>query len=376
MMSLFRNRSLLSFSLIVALVLNPLNVFAAWDLNMPEGVTTLSKEIYDLHMLILIIACVIGAVVYGGIIWILIAYRKSKGSQPAKFTHNLFVELVWTIVPTIILIVMAIPATETLRKIYDTSESDLDIMITGYQWKWHYRYLEEDISFFSNLSTPIEQIEKGSTVEKNEFYLLEVDKPLVIPANKKVRFLITANDVIHAWWVPDFGLKKDAVPGFINELWVFVKEPGHYRGACAELCGRNHGYMPIEVIVKTPEDFEKWVADQKNADAAEAESANKQWSLADLMERGEKVYNTSCAACHQVNGQGMGGVFPALKGSKMVTEDQAAHIHIVLQGKGAMPPFAGLSDVDLAAVITFERNAWGNDTGDIVNPADVKAARK
>jgi cytochrome c oxidase subunit II len=248
-------------------------------------------------------------------------------------------------------------------------------MITGYQWKWHYKYIEEDISFFSNLATPISQTQKGSTEEKNEFYLLEVDEPLVIPANKKVRFLITANDVIHAWWVPDFGVKKDAIPGFINETWVNVEQPGHYRGACAELCGQNHGYMPIEVIVKTPEDFALWVEAKKNAGAADAAAATQDWSLEDLTARGEKIYLTNCAACHQASGLGMPPTFPALKGSKIVTQDKAAHIDIVLQGKNAMPNFAGLSDIDLAAVITYERNAWGNNTGEKVTPAEITAKR-
>lgn len=374
-MNLFKNRSLSLLGLASLLLLSPLSAFAEMALNMPVGVSTISKEIYGLHMYILWIVCIIGVIVYGGIIYTLIVYRKSKGHEPAKFSHSLPVELVWTIVPTLILIIIAIPATDTLRKIYDTSESDVDILITGYQWKWQYEYIGEDVRFFSNLKTPIEQTELGSTVEKNEFYLLEVDEPLVIPANKKVRFLVTANDVIHAWWVPDFGVKKDAIPGFINETWVRVEEPGHYRGACAELCGRNHGYMPIEVIVKTPEDYEQWLADRKNAKAAETEAASKDWSLADLMERGEEVYKTNCAACHQVNGEGMGGVFPALKGSKMVTEDMDAHIDIVLNGKAAMPPFNGLSDIDLAAVITYERNAWGNDTGEKVSPAEITAKK-
>jgi cytochrome c oxidase subunit 2 len=374
-MNLLQNRSLLLLSLFSILLLAPLSAFAAMDLNMPEGVSTISKEIYSLHMYILYIVCAIGVVVYGGILYTLFAYRKSKGHEPAKFSHSLKVELVWTVIPTIILIAIAIPATDTLRKIYDTSESELDIMITGYQWKWHYKYLEEDIGFFSNLSTPIEQYEMGATEEKGENYLLEVDNPMVIPVNTKVRFLLTANDVIHAWWIPDFGVKKDAIPGFINETWVVVEETGTYRGACAELCGRNHGYMPIEVVVKSKEDFAKWVEEQKSGAAEEAAAANKDWSLEDLMARGEDVYKTNCLACHQANGEGMAGVFPALKGSKMVTEDKAAHIDIVLKGKGAMPPFEGLSDVDLAAVITYERNAWGNDTGEIVSPADVAASK-
>jgi len=197
----------------------------------------------------------------------------------------------------------------------------------------------------------------------------------VIPVNKKVRFLITANDVIHAWWVPDFAVKKDAIPGFINETWVIVEQVGHYRGACAELCGRNHGYMPIEVIVKTQEDYEAWVAQKKNASAADAAAATQDWSLADLMARGEKTYTTNCAMCHQASGAGIPGVFPALQGSKIVTGDKAGHIDIVLKGRNAMPAFSGLSDIDLAAAITYTRNAWGNNTGEKVGPAEISARK-
>ena len=368
-------RLLSALSIAVLFLMLSVSAFAAMDLNMPVGVSSMSKEIYGLHMYILWIVCIIGVVVYGGIIYTLIAYRKSKGHQPAKFSHNLVVELVWTIVPTLILIIIAIPATETLRKMYDTSDSDVDIMITGYQWKWHYKYLDEDISFFSNLSTPISQTALGSTEEKNEFYLLEVDEPLVIPVNKKIRFLLTANDVIHAWWVPDFAAKKDAIPGFINEMWVVVEQTGHYRGACAELCGQNHGYMPIEVIVKTQEDYEAWLVQKKNAGAADAAAATQDWTLEDLMVRGEKAYGTNCAMCHQTSGAGIPGVFPALQGSKMVTGDKAEHIDIVLKGRNAMPNFAGLSDIDLAAVITYTRNAWGNNTGEKVSPAEISAKK-
>lgn len=363
------------FSIAIATLLTAGSAFAAMDLNMPVGVSTISKEIYGLHMFILYIVCVISVIVYGGILYTIIVYRKSKGHQAATFSHHIGWELVWTIVPTLVLIFIAVPSTDVLRKIYDSSESEIDILITGYQWKWQYKYIDEDISYFSNLSTPLSQTEKNSTEEKNENYLVEVDEPLVIPVDTKVRFLLTANDVIHSWWVPDFGVKKDAIPGFINETWVKVEKEGRYRGACAELCGRNHGYMPIEVVVKSKADYAQWIADRKAGVAAEAEAATKEWSLADLNSRGEKVYATNCAACHQPAGTGLPGVFPALKGSKIVTEDKAAHIDVVLNGKNAMPPFLGLSDVDLAAVITYERNAWGNDTGEKVSPSEITAAR-
>jgi len=377
-MGLLRKHVTSTVGLLLVSLLTPLSAFAALELNMPEGVSTLSKEIYGLHMTILAIVCVIGVVVYGGILYTLIKYRKSNGHEPAKFTHHLGFEIVWTVVPTLILIVMAIPATEVLRKIYDTSESEVDILITGYQWKWHYKYLEEDIAFFSNLKTPISQTKKGSLEEKNPNYLIEVDKPLVIPSKTKVRFLLTANDVIHAWWMPDFGVKKDAVPGFINEIWTYVEEEGHYRGACAELCGRNHGYMPIEVIVKSPEDYKLWLAEQKGEKAAQAGESSKEWSLSELSERGEKVYETQCAACHQPNGEGMSGVFPAIKGSAIATGDKSTHIDIVMLGKAgtAMQAYANqLNDIDLAAVLTYQRNAWGNNTGDKVSTAEIQARR-
>ncbi len=379
-MNLFQNRSLSLPGFFLLLLLSPVTAFADMAMNMPVGVSTISREIYGLHMYILYIVCAIGVVVYGGILYTIIKYRKSNGQEPAHFTHSLKVELLWTAIPTVILIAIAIPATDTLRKIYDSSESDLDIMITGYQWKWKYEYVGEGVSFFSNLKTPLEQTEMGSTIEKNEAYLREVDNPLVIPSDKKVRFLITANDVIHAWWVPDFGVKKDAIPGFINETWVKVEKPGHYTGACAELCGRNHGYMPIEVIVKTPEDYQAWLDSKKQSNqkqaAAAQEAAKKEWTLEDLVAHGEEVYETNCAACHQGNGEGIPGVFPALKGSKIVTQDKKAHINIVLGGKNNMPSFkAMLNDVDIAAVITFERNSWGNNTGEMVSPADIAASK-
>lgn len=379
-MNLFQNRSLSILSVSLIFLMTPVSAFAEMGLNMPVGVSTISKEIYGLHMYILYIVCAIGVVVYGGILYTIIAYRKSKGHEPAQFTHNLGVELLWTIIPTLILIVIAIPATQTLKKIYDTDKSDLDIMITGYQWKWQYKYVGKDISFFSNLSTPLDQTEKGSTAKKDEWYLREVDKPLVIPADKKVRFLVTAKDVIHSWWVPDFGVKKDAIPGFINETWVKVTKPGIYRGVCAELCGQGHGYMPIVVDVKTPEDFQAWLDSQKQANAKAAEAnkaaATKEWTLKELVGHGEEVYEANCVACHQANGEGLPGLFPALKGSKIVTKDKAAHIHIVLNGKNNMPAWkAVLNDVDIAAVITYERNAWGNNTGEKVTPADIAANR-
>lgn len=352
---------------------------AAWDLNMPRGVTDISRQTYDLHMQITIVCAVIGLVVYGVLFWSLFAYRKSKGAKPASFHESTTVEIIWTALPFVILIAMAIPSTRVLKEIYDSSESELDIMITAYQWRWQYTYLDDDgeeVSFFSILSTPEDQI--YGREEKGENYLLEVDQPLVIPANKKVRFLLTSADVIHSWWVPEFSVKKDAIPGFVNESWVKVEETGIYRGQCTELCGQDHGFMPVVVEVVEEAEFEAWYAKKQEAAAAVAELANQDWSLEQLVAQGETVYATYCAACHQVNGQGLPPAFPALAGSEIAVGPIEAHIDVVLNGKAgtAMAAFgAQLNPVDLAAVITYERNAWGNSTGDFVTPVEILEAQ-
>lgn len=349
---------------------------AAYQLDMEPGVTSFSQGAYEIHQFVMWICVGIGIVVFGAMIISILFHRKSKGAVAAKFDDNTLIEIAWTIIPIIILIAMAVPATKILLAMEDTSNSDMSIKVTGYQWKWHYDYLDEDISFFSNLSTPQDQI--NNKVAKGENYLLEVDNRLVIPVNKKVRFLFTANDTIHAWWVPAFGVKKDTIPGFINEGWVMVEEPGIFRGQCAELCGVNHGFMPIVVEAKSEADYAQWVAEQKAAKMAAVASAGKTWTMADLMKQGEKVYNTNCAACHQTNGAGIPNVFPAIKGGVMSTGALSDHIDIVINGKAgtAMQAFGSqLSDSDLAAVITYERNAWGNSTGDAVQPSDIKSAR-
>jgi cytochrome c oxidase subunit 2 len=349
---------------------------AEYGLNLPPGVTPIAQDAYSMHMLILWICVAIGVVVFGAMFYSIINHRKSKGAVAAQFHESTTVEIVWTIIPFLILIGMAIPATKALIAMEDTSNSDLSIKVTGYQWKWQYEYLDEDVSFFSTLSTPKEAIFNGS--EKTPDYLLEVDNPVVVPVGKKVRLLITANDVIHAWWVPELGMKKDAVPGFVNEMWFNIDKPGTYRGQCAELCGKDHGFMPIVVVAKEQADYEKWVAEQKQSAAAAAADSDREFSKDELMARGEKVYAGNCAACHQANGEGVPGAFPALKGGAIATGPVPGHLDIVMNGKGgtAMAAFAGqLSDADLAAVITYERNAWGNGTGDIVQPADIKAAR-
>lgn len=350
---------------------------AAWTVNMSPGATEVSRSVFDLHMTIFWICVVIGVVVFGAMFWSMLMHRRSTGQKAAHFHESTTVEILWTIVPLVILVVMAVPATKTLIEIYDTSESGLDIQITGYQWKWHYKYLGQDVEFFSNLATPSSQIHNQSP--KTENYLLEVDEPLVIPTGTKVRFLVTAADVIHSWWVPALAVKKDAIPGFINESWTRIDEPGIYRGQCTELCGKDHGFMPVVVEVKSKEDFATWLAERKQAALAEKELTSKQWSQDELYARGEKAYQTNCAACHQATGEGLPPMFPALKGSKIATGPIADHLSIVLHGKPgtAMAAYGKqLSPVDIAAIITYERNAWGNAVGDMLTPQDVVAAQQ
>lgn len=349
---------------------------AEYGLNLRPGVTSIAQEAYSLHMLILWICVVIGIVVFGAMFYSIVNHRKSKGAVAAQFHESTAVEIAWTIVPFLILIGMAIPATKALIAMEDTSNSDLSIKVTGYQWKWQYEYLGEDVNFFSTLATPKEEI--FNRAEKNPNYLLEVDNPVVVPIKKKVRLMITASDVLHAWWVPDLGMKKDAIPGFVNEMWFNIDTPGVYRGQCAELCGKDHGFMPIVVIAKEQAEYEQWLAAQKQSASAAAADSNREFTKDELLARGEKVYSANCAACHQANGEGVPGAFPAIKGGPISTGPLAAHLDIVMNGKGgtAMQAFAGqLNDADLAAVITYERNALGNNTGDVVQPADVKAAR-
>jgi cytochrome c oxidase subunit 2 len=352
-----------------------------WQTNMSPGVTEVSREVYDLHMTILIICVVIGVVVFGAMFYSVFAHRKSKGAVPATFHESTKVEIAWTIVPFLILLFMAVPATSTLLKIYNADDAEMDIVVTGYQWKWKYEYLDpngDNVSFFSSLSSTQDEI--WGREEKGEHYLLEVDEPLVIPVNKKVRFLVTANDVIHSWWVPKLAVKKDAIPGFVNEAWTLVEEEGIYRGQCAELCGKDHGFMPIVVNVTSEEEFNSWLAEKKQAAAAEKALASQVFTLEELVTRGEEVYNKACVACHGPTGDGVPGVFPALKGSPMATGPINAHLDMVVNGSKnnpAMQAFgAQLSELDLAAVVTYERNAWGNNMGDMLQPADVANFKK
>ena len=349
-----------------------------YQLNLTEGVTQISRDVYDLHMMMFIICVVIGVGVFAVMFWSIIFHRKSKRPEAADFHESVKVEIAWTVVPFIILIVMAIPACNTLIAMEDASEPDVSVLITGSQWKWHYEYRDYDVSYFSLLATQQEQI--NNKFEKGENYLLEVDRPLVIPTGKKVRFMVTSDDVIHSWWVPDFAVKKDANPGFINEAWTRVEEPGIYRGQCAELCGKDHAFMPVVVIAKEPAEFDKWIAEQEEAQRKAREEEQKllamNMSMDELMEVGQKVYMSACAACHQPNGEGLPGAFPALKGSDIALNDMPKHIDVVVNGVSGTSMAAygkQLSLKEMAAVITYERNAWGNNTGETVQAKDINA---
>ena len=358
------------------LFLVPTSVFSeASDYNMPIGVTEVSEEIFDLHMLIMWICVWIGVVVFGIMFWSLWKYRKSSGAIAAKFDDHFWVEIAWTVAATVILVGMAIPSTSVMIKAYDDTEGDINIMVTGYQWKWQYTYLEDGVSFFSNLSTSQEEIDNA--IPKGEFYLSEVDEPLVIPINKRIRFLITGNDVIHSWWVPDFAVKQDAVPGFINTAWTNVPKPGIYRGACTELCGLKHAFMPIVVRAVEQEEYEAWIIEKIALAEAEKLLTEKIWTKAELIERGQGVYLKNCVACHQTNGQGLPPVFPSLDGSQIVMGNKATNIEILMEGVqgAAMQAFSNqLSEVDIASVITYTRQSWSNGKngdGEIVVPKDI-----
>ena len=349
----------------------------AYQLNLQEQQTRIGQDIFDLHTLILAIVAVIFVGVMGVMLYSIVNHRKTAGRQAVQFHENTTVEIIWTIIPFIILVAMAFPAAKTLLTMRDASHPDLTIKATGYQWKWGYDYLQDGVSFYSNLSTPRGQIENKDP--KGEHYLLEVDNPIVVPTGKKIRILITANDVLHAWYVPALAVKQDAIPGFIREAWFKVERPGTFRGQCAELCGKDHGFMPIVVEAVEPEKYAQWVAEQKKKQAAAQLDPNKTFTLDELKAHGEKVYAQNCVACHQANGAGIPGAFPGLAGSKLVKGPKEAHIGIVINGKAgtAMAPFGKqLSDVDLAAVVTYERNAWGNNTGDLAQPGEIKALRK
>jgi len=346
--------------------------------NLTPGATEVGARIYDLHMTVFWICVVIAVVVFGVMFYTVYTHRKSRGAVAAHFHESTKLEIAWTVVPFVILIVMAVPATSTLIKVYDTKDADLDVMITGYQWKWKYEYIDpkgNNVSFFSSLRTP--QSEIYNEEPKGQDYLLEVDEPLYLPVNKKVRFLVTGNDVIHSWWVPELAVKRDAIPGFINEAAAKPIKTGIFRGQCAELCGRDHGFMPIVVNVVSENEYNEWLG-KKKAEAAELKAMmDKQFTLTELVERGKDVYNRSCVACHGANGEG--GVGKPIAKSPIATGDIRQHLETVVHGKAgtAMQAFGGqLNEVDLAAVVTYERNAFGNNMGDMAQPVDVYKLKK
>ncbi|MFN4327763.1 MAG: cytochrome c oxidase subunit II [Limnobacter sp.] len=353
--------------------------------NLTEPVTEIARQIYDLHTLMLIICLVIFIAVFGVMFYSIYAHRKSKGAKPASFHESIKVEVAWTVVPFFIVIGMALPATKVVVAMKDTSNADITIKATGYQWKWGYEYLAgegEGISFLSALATPRDQIEdhKGQSKARSETYLVEVDNNVVVPVGKKIRVVTTANDVIHAWMIPAFGVKQDAIPGFVRDTWFKAEKPGIYRGQCAELCGKDHAYMPIVVEVKTEEEYSKWVQAKLTEMKVKQDDPTKEWTKEDLVARGEKVFNANCAACHQASGQGIPGAFPALVGAASVLGPQDGQIGILLNGKGAgMPAWKQLSDVEIASVISYTRNAWTNagaGADPVVQPKAVTAARQ
>ncbi len=350
---------------------------ADYTLNLTEGVTKISRDVYDLHMLIFWVCVFIGIAVFGTMFYSIYHHRKSKGHKAEQFHENTTVEIIWTIIPTVILIGMAIPATKTMLEMDDVQEADMSIKVTGWQWKWEYEYLDNGIHFFSSLDEASNKARQlGSDIDPKTVnnYLLDVDNPLVVPINTKIRFLFTAADVIHSWWVPELGWKKDANPGFINEAWTYIEKPGTYRGQCTELCGKDHAFMPVVVIAMEKEDYKKWVEDKKASAAAEASAADKEWSKEELIAKGESVYANNCASCHMPDGSGMPGTFPAIKGSPIVTGDMDTQIEIMMNGKGMMPAFGQmLSAVDFAAVATFIRNGLGNSVGDSIQPSAIQS---
>jgi len=344
------------------------------DLHPPAS--KMAADIITLHNGMLIVCLVIFIAVFGVMFYSIFKHRKSVGHKAVQFHENTTVEIIWTVIPFLILLGMAWPATKTILAMRDTSASDMTIKVTGYQWKWGYDYLQDGFGFYSNLSTPLAQIENRE--KKGDNYLLEVDQPMVVPIGAKVRILVTAGDVLHSWSVPAFGVKQDAIPGFVRDTWFKAEKLGTYRGQCSELCGKEHAFMPVVVEVKSKDDYATWVAAQKAKVAAAADDPAKVWTEADLAAKGATVYAANCAACHQANGKGVPGAFPALDGSKIVNGPPKDQIHIVLAGKPgtAMPSWKQLSDTDIAAVITYTRNSWGNHSGEAIQPAQVVAARK
>jgi cytochrome c oxidase subunit II len=379
---------------LATLLLASAGALADYQMDILPPASPMAQEAYDLHFGVLIVCVVIFFIVFGAMFWSILKHRRSVGAKAAQFHENTTIEIIWTVIPLVVLVAMAWPATKTMLSMKDAANADVTIKVTAYQWRWEYDYQQDGVRFFSNLSTPRDQIDErdGAGKPKGENYLLEVDRPVVVPVGKKVRLLITSNDVIHGWYVPQLGVNQYGIPGFIKDAWFTGTKVGTFRGQCSQICGKEHGYMPIVVEVKSEGDYSKWVQETKAkmppppppqqvaaaaAPAAAAEDPNKKWTADELKAKGEKVYAANCASCHQATGKGLAPAFPALDGSKIATGPKGAHIGMVLNGKPgtAMAPFKQLSDSDIAAVVTYERTAWSNKA-DAVMPADVKAARK
>jgi cytochrome c oxidase subunit 2 len=351
------------------------------QINLHPPVTKIAADQMWLHNFMLIICLAIFVAVFGVMFYSIIKHRKSKGAVPATFHESVKVEIAWTIVPFIIVILMALPATKVVVAMKDTTNADLTIKATGYQWKWGYDYLKgegEGIGFLATLDPSHREASDSGKPAPVDDYLLKVDNPLVVPVGKKVRIITTANDVIHAWMVPAFGVKQDAIPGFVRDTWFKAEKEGDFYGQCAELCGKEHAYMPIHVKVVSAEAYTAWVAGEKKKMAAKADDPTKIWELAALVARGEKVYNANCAACHKADGTGAGPI-KRLDASPLVLDaDHGKQIAVMLNGaaNGAMPAWKQLSDTEIAAVITYTKNSWTNKTGQIVQPSEIVAARK
>lgn len=344
---------------------------------MTRGVTQQSADHFDLHMIVLWVCVVIGIGVFTVMFTSIVLHRKSRGVEAAKFSHSTKAEIIWTIIPVLILVAMAVPATTALVRMEDSSGAEMTVKITGFQWRWKYEYLDEGISFISSLnpdSNAARRLDSGVEVEAVDNYLLDVDKPLVLPVGRKIEFLITADDVIHSWWVPAFGWKRDAIPGFVNQAWTKIEAPGTYRGQCAELCGKDHGFMPIVVEALSEEDYAAWVDSQRAGEVVQKQDSLRLWTRAELMQHGQEVYERVCATCHQPDGKGLPPAFPALVGSSVATGPIKAQIEVVLNGRPgtAMAAWRGLlSEAEIAATLTYTRNAFGNDTGDVVQPITI-----
>lgn len=346
-------------------------------INMTRGVTPQSLLNYELHMIVLWICVVIGILVFSAMFLSIVLHRKSRGHKPAKFTHSTKAEIIWSIIPVLILVAIAVPATRSLIVMEVTPETTMTVKITGFQWRWKYEYLEDEVQFISSLaaeSNAARMLDSGVDPGTVDNYLLEVDRRLVLPTDTKIKFLITADDVIHSWWVPALGWKRDAVPGFINEAWTEITRPGVYRGQCAELCGKDHGFMPIVIEAVTPEEYRRWVG-QQQAEAVQSEAdAQRLWTRQELMDHGAAVYEKQCATCHQADGSGLAPAFPSLAGTAVTNGPVATHIEVVLNGREgtAMQAWGALlSDSDIASALTYTRNSFGNTAGDLVQPVTI-----